>query len=64
MTLSNQQYADLKLLQLRNLILDKEAAIQNMTRENRADGWLSDWSLTIRVIDEEITAKQREILGL
>ena len=62
--ISNQQMTELRILQLRSLIADKEVVIQNMERENQLGGWLFDHNENVRQIDDLIADKQREILGL
>jgi hypothetical protein len=62
--ITNDQMTQLRLLELRKLITDKEVIIQNMIRENNLEGWLFDWNSAARQIDEEITNKLREVYGL
>ena len=62
--ITNQQMTELRLLQLRSLVADKEVVIQNMERENQLGGWLFDHNEGIRQIEELIVDKQKEILGL
>lgn len=62
--ISNEQMTELRLLELRSLVADKEAIVQNMTRENNMDGWLCDWNGALHQVDAEIKEKLRTIYGL
>ncbi len=62
--ITNDQMTQLRLLELRKLITDKEVIVQNMIRENNLEGWLCDWNWAASQINEEITNKLREVYGL
>ncbi len=55
--ITNEQMTELRMLELRKLITDKELVIRNMTREENLGGWLCDWNWAAKQIDDEITSK-------
>ena len=53
----------LKVLELENLILSKRFVVMQAEREASIDSWLSDWSILIRELDEEIGVLIKELKG-
>jgi len=50
-------------LELENLILSKRFVVMQAEREASIDSWLSDWSILIRELDEEIGVLIKELKG-